>query len=267
VALDADTGQLKWHYQFTPHDEFDYDSTQVPVLVDREWQGRQRKLMLWANRNGFWYVLDRTTGEFLQGKPFSKVTWADGFDVEGRPNRVQFPTPEGTMVFPNNQGATNWYSPSYSPQTGLLYIPTWVDAGSLYRKNSNPVVYTEGQQFTGLFPTMPVPALTVRPTNDRMPQEASGAIRAMDPATGTMRWEYKMNDVTDSGVLTTASNVLFAGGREGYVFALDARDGTLLWRQMLGGQVASGPMSYSVNGRQYIAICSGNGMFVYALRQ
>ena len=268
LALDPDTGALKWHYQFTPHDEFDYDSTQVPVLADIQWKGQSRKVMLWANRSGMWYVLDRVTGEFLSGKPFVKVNWMDGFDAKGRPNKILMPTAEGTRVYPNNQGATNWYSPSFSPRTGLFYIPTWVDTYSVYRKAPGPnsVRYQEGQQFTGMFPTMQLPALVPQPTNSRMPQEGSGAIQAFDPKTGEKKWTFPMNDVTDSGVLTTATDLLFAGGREGYFFALDARTGGLLWKQTLGGQVASGPTTYSVNGRQYIAVCAGNAMFVYGLR-
>jgi alcohol dehydrogenase (cytochrome c) len=268
VALDPDTGTLKWHYQFSPHDEFDFDATQVPVLADIEWKGRPRKVILWANRNGVWYVIDRTTGEFLSGKPFTKVNWLDGFDAKGRPNKTLQVTAEGTLVYPNNQGATNWYSPSYSPRTGLFYIPTWVDTYSVYRKTPGPdsVKYTKGQQFTGTFPTMQLPALVPRPTNDRLPQQGTGAIQAFDPKTGEKAWEFKMSDVTDSGVLTTATDLLFAGGREGYFFALDAKSGDLLWKQSLGGQVASGPMSYSINGKQYVAVCAGNAMFVYALR-
>jgi len=268
VALDPDTGKLKWHYQFTPHDEFDYDSTQVPVFADIQWQGRMRKVLLWANRNGMWYVIDRTTGEFLQGKPFTKVNWLNGFDAKGRPNKILHPTPEGTLVFPNNQGATNWYSPSYSPRTGFFYIPTWADTWSIYRKTpgADSVKYTEGQLFTGGFPVMALPALVPGATNDRLPQDGYGAIQAFDPKTGERKWEFKMNDVTDSGVLSTASDLVFAGGREGYFVALDAKTGTLLWKSMLGGQVASGPMSYSVNGKQYVAVSAGNNLFVFALR-
>jgi len=125
VALDADTGKLKWYYQFTPHDDLDFDSVQVPVLADIEWHGQRRKVILWANRNGFFYVLDRQTGQFLLGKPFVEVTWASGFDQKGRPVRVpgQTSSAEGTRIYPGNPGATSWYSPSYSPRTGLFYIP------------------------------------------------------------------------------------------------------------------------------------------------
>jgi alcohol dehydrogenase (cytochrome c) len=266
LALDPDTGKLKWHYQFTPHDEFDYDSTQVPVMADITWQGRPRKVLLWANRNGFWYVLDRTSGEFLSGKPFTKVNWAEGFDEKGRPKRMLDPTTEGTLIFPNNQGATNWYPPSFSPRTGLFYIPTWMDTYSTYTKGA--VEYKEGNQYVGRFPTMAFPALRTGPgdINQRLPEEGYGAIQAFDPQTGQRKWEFKMADVTDSGVLTTGSDLLFAGGREGYFFALDARTGEQLWKTSVGGQVSAGPMSYSVNGKQYVAISAGSVLFVYALR-
>src|ERR1700733_8557605 len=137
VALDADTGKIKWHYQFSPHDEFDYDAVQVPVLADIVWQGVTRRVMMWANRNGFFYVLDRTTGQFLLGKPFVEVNWANGFDEKGRPRKGggKVSSIEGTLIFPGNQGGTNWYSPSFSPRTGLFYIPTWASYSSLYVKN------------------------------------------------------------------------------------------------------------------------------------
>jgi alcohol dehydrogenase (cytochrome c) len=267
LALDPDTGKLKWHYQFTPHDEFDYDSTQVPVLADIMWQGSPRKVLLWANRNGMWYVLDRTNGQFLSGKPFTKVNWNDGIDEKGRPRRALNPTAEGTLIYPNNQGATNWYPPSYSPRTGLFYIPSWMDTYSTYTRGA--VDYKEGNQYVGRFPTMAFPALRTGPgaINQRLPEEGYGAIQAFDPQTGQRKWEFKMADVTDSGVLSTASDLVFAGGREGYFFALDARTGEQLWKANVGGQVSAGPMSYSVNGKQYVEIAAGSVLFVYALGQ
>src|SRR5579872_2838819 len=137
VALDADTGKLKWYYQFTPHDEYDFDATQVPVLADIEWKGSPRKVILFANRNGFFYVLDRRTGEFLLGKPFVKVTWATGIDAKGKPIRSLSSTSEGTLIYPNNQGGTNWYNPAYSPRTGLLYVPSWMDTYSTYTSRAD----------------------------------------------------------------------------------------------------------------------------------
>ena len=268
IALDPDTGKLKWHYQFTPHDEFDYDATQVPVLGDIQFNGQSRKVLMQANRNGVFYVLDRTNGQFLKATPFTKVNWVNGWDAKGKPNRALSPTPEGTLVYPNNQGATNWYSPSFSPRTGLFYIPTWADTYSVYRKTpgKDAVPFTEGQFFAGTFPTMALPPMVGAATNTRLPQEGYGSIQAVDPKTGERRWEFRMNDVTDSGVLSTATDLVFAGGREGYFFALDAKTGALLWKSMVGGQVASGPMSYAVNGKQYVAISAGNNLFVYALR-
>jgi len=268
VALDADTGKLKWYYQFSPHDEFDYDSVQVPVLVDTVWQGRPRKLMMWANRNGLFYVLDRVNGQFLMGKPFVKVNWMNGFDERGRPMKLASAasSKEGTLILPGNQGGTNYYNPSYSPRTGLFYIPAWDNYSSLYVKQDQE--YVEGRTFGGGGPR-PTTSAPVAPggSNFRSEDDIYGAVRAIDPKTGEKKWEFKMADVTDAGILTTASDVLFSGGREGYFFALDARDGKLLWKASVGGAVRSGPMTYTVNGRQYVAVDAGNSLFVFALRQ
>ena len=247
VALDADTGKLKWHFQFTPHDVFDYDSVQIPVLADIAWQGRTRKVMLWANRNGFFYVLDSTNGEFLLGKPFEKVTWATGLDPKGRPILAPgaAPTPEGTRIYPGVQGATNWYSPSFSPRTGLFYIPTWVGYYSTFTKYD--LTYEPGQRFTGGTPRSVVPGVRgVGYVNTRREEDGSGAIRAIDPQTGDRKWEFKLTDVTDSGILTTASDLLFTGSRDGSFYAIDAKTGAELWRAAVGGQVVAGPMTYRV---------------------
>jgi alcohol dehydrogenase (cytochrome c) len=259
VALDADTGQLKWYYQFTPHDQMDYDSTQVPVLADIEVKGKTRKAMLWANRNGVMYVLDRTTGEFLQGKPFVKVNWMDGFDKDGRPRRVPGKLPgadgDGTPIMPTVLGGTNWYPPSFSPKTGLFYVSAWENSHS-----GGP----PGQR--GAANTTPMADTALAP-NVKTEEEGYGVVRAFDPRTLDQKWEFKMNDITWAGVLSTAGDVVFSGGREGYFYALDGRTGALLWKIALGGQVNSGPMSYSVNGRQYIAVNAGTSLFTFALRQ
>ena len=272
VALDADTGKLKWYYQFSPHDEFDYDAVQVPVLADLQWAGkdgvkRPRKVMMWANRNGLFYVLDRTSGEFLMGKPFVEVNWMNGFDEKGRPMRVtgKVPSAEGTLIFPGNQGGTNWYSPSYSPRTGLFYIPTWAGYSSTYIKGKDDD-FVEGRRYAGGTFRTAVP-FGRGTQNFRKDEEGYGAIRAVDPATGDKKWEFKMNDVTDAGILTTASDLLFSGGREGYFYALDARTGAPLWKANVGGAVASGAMTYSVNGRQYVGVAAGNSLFTFALKQ
>lgn len=265
IALDADTGKLKWHFQFTPHDEFDFDATQVPVLADMTWQGRPRKLLLFANRSGYFYVLDRTSGEFLLGKPFTKVTWTSGLDAKGRPTMTGHSTPEGMIIYPNNQGATNWYNPAFSPRTGLMYIPSWMDTWSV--NTSRQEDYIEGNQFNGGGATHDVPALRPGATNRRLPEHGWGAIQAMDPQTGTVKWQFKMADVTDSGVLATASDLVFAGGREGYFYALDARTGSMLWKGMVGGQVSAGPITYAVAGKQYVSVPAGNAVFTFGLRE
>src|SRR6202049_2886375 len=189
-----------------------------------------------------------------------------GFDEKGRPMRVpgKVPSAEGTLIYPGNQGGTNWYSPSFSPRTGLFYIPTWAGYFSVYSKFE--AEYVEGRNYAGGTPKSPVPIVRDTP-NLRKDEEGHGAIRAIDPKTGERKWEFKMSDVTDAGILTTASDLLFSGGREGYFFALDARSGELLWKGAVGGAVASGPMSYSVGDKQYVAVSAGSSLFVYALRE
>jgi len=260
VALDADTGKLVWYYQFTPHDELDYDSTQVPVLADLDWRGEPRKVMLWANRNGLMYVLDRVTGKFLFGKPYVKLNWMDGFDANGRPQRVpgMLPTPEGTLIHPHVHGATNWAPPSYSPRTGLFYVAHWENSG---------IVAIEGQ-----FPD-PVGINRQQTTMGQINQrnfynndeEAYGVIRGYDTDTLEPKWEYRMADITWGGVLSTAGDLVFGGGMEGHFLALDAKSGSLLWHAPVGGQLNAGPMSYALDGRQYIAVAAGNALFSFAL--
>jgi alcohol dehydrogenase (cytochrome c) len=271
VALDAGTGKLKWHYQFSPHDEFDHDACQVPVLADIAWpaeggQAKARKVMLWANRNGLFYVLDRATGELLMGKPFVDVNWMSGFDEGGKPIRVasKMATSEGVLISPGNAGGTSWYSPSYSPHTGLFYVSTWANyASTFYKTNAK---YREGHDYAGGTVRAFVPYDRSPLLNFRTEDEAYGAVRAIVPGTGQRKWEFKMVDVTDAGVLTTVSDVLFSGGREGYFFALDARTGVLLWKSSLGGAIASGPMTYLAGGKQYVAVAAGNVLFAFGLR-
>ncbi len=278
VALDLDTGKLKWHYQFTPHDVYDYDSVQVPVLADITFQGAPLKAMLWANRNGNFYVLNRETGKFMLGKPFVKVNWMSGFDANGRP--VQTPQPPGMPTYPAVQGGSNWYSPSYSPRTKLMYVSSWQEQGMLF--GGVPVVYKEGGRGFGggnLSPFVPTPGAPTRaipgapgvpnlrrgPVNNWTDAAGHGAVLAIDPSTGEPKWQFIMYDVTDTGIVTTASDLLFTGGREGYLQALDARSGTLLWRANLGAQMLNNPITYAVNGKQYVAAMGGLTLFTFAL--
>jgi len=265
VALDADTGKLKWHYQFTPHDVYDYDAVQVPVLIDN-WNRNGINVIAWANRNGNFYVIDRATGRFFLGEPFVKVNWMSGFDERGRP--MQTPQPAGQPTYPGNQGGTNWYSPSFSPRTGLFYISAWEDYASIY--SPAPSEYKVGSNFVGggpqNFSAVPgAPGLGRSPINTWTEAAGHGAVIALDAGSGREKWKFKMTDVTDSGILTTASDLLFTGGREGFFQALDARTGALLWKTNLGAAINSGPITYRIGSRQYVSIVSGLSLFVFAL--
>ena len=278
VALDADTGALKWHYQFTPHDVYDFDAVQVPVLADITYRGAPLKAMFWANRNGIYYVLDRTNGKFLSGTPMGKVNWMSGFDANGRP--IQTRQPPGVPTYPGHQGITNWYSPSFSPRTGLNYVSIWENNAEIY--GGVPVEYkATGQSFGGgqLRPFVPspedtgrgipgapsVPSLRRGPINTWTNAAGSGAVIAIDPATSKPKWRFGMYDVTDVGITTTATDVLITGGREGYLYLLDARTGALLWRKNLGAQMLSNPITYAVNGKQYVTVIAGLTLYTFAL--
>ena len=270
VALDADTGELKWYFQFTPNDGYDYDSVQVPILADMDWNGVPSKLMLWANRNGYFYVLDRVTGEFLSGTPFVKVNWSSGLDENGRP--IPTPQPPGSPTWPGNQGGTNWYPPSYSPRTGLFYVSAWEDYATIYEKEESQ--YQPGRMFLGggfsvLTPVPGAPTIGIgrtSPINNWTDEVGRGAVLALDPHTGEAKWRFEQFDVSDSGMLTTASDLLFTGGREGYFHALDARTGELLWKASLGGQIVMAPITFMMNGEQYVSVISGHTLVTFGLR-
>ena len=270
IALNPDTGELDWYFQFTPNDGYDYDAVQVPLLVDMEWEGEARKLMLWANRNGYFYVLDRTDGEFLSGTPFVKVNWSSGLDENGRP--IQTPQPAGAPTWPGNQGGTNWYPPSYSPRTELFYFAAWEDYASIYEPEES--VYREGRMFLGggfrvLSPTEGAPTIGIgrsTPINNWTDAVGHGSVIAMDPRTGEAKWKYDQFDVSDSGMLTTETDLLFTGGREGYFHALDARTGALLWKASLGAQIVMAPITFMVDGKQYVSVISGHTLVTFGLR-
>jgi alcohol dehydrogenase (cytochrome c) len=253
LAIDADSGKLRWHFQFTPHDVHDWDSNQVPVLMDGVVNGRARKLVLQANRNAFYYVLDRTTGEFLSGKPYVKQTWASGLDARGRPLVLPNtdPTPEGTLVYPGLGGGTNWYSPSYSPSTRLFYVPAQEDYGQYYYKLK--AEYVPGSIFES------------GGTRDLAGVERYGAIKALEAETGKPRWEFKLHTPSSAGVLSTAGGLVFTGTREGWFFALDAASGKPLWRFQTGGEIGANPVSFLVDQKQHVAIAAGQALFVFAL--
>lgn len=273
VALDVDTGELRWHFQFTPGDPYDFDAVQIPVLADIERNNVRLKAMLWANRNGFYYVLDRVTGRFLTGRAFVKVNWAEGLDDSGRP--IETPQPPGSPTFPAVQGATSWYSPSYSPATELFYIPTMEGRASVFHPLPEEYIPgVQGRTFLGGYPTTvePVPGAATPPIRQRGPinywteAAGTGAVLALDALTGEERWRFEMTDIIRSGILTTGSDLLFTGARSGYFQVLHARTGKLLWKVNLGGQIVNGPMTYEAAGQQYVAIIAGHSLSVFALR-
>jgi alcohol dehydrogenase (cytochrome c) len=252
VALDASTGKLKWHFQFTPHDTHDWDSTHTPVLFDATFRGAPRKLMMVANRNGFFYVLDRQTGEFLAGKPYAKQTWAKGLDDRGRPVLVpeMEPKPEGSAVYPGVHGGTNWFSPSYSPETGWFYIAMREEGTIYYRATAD---YKTGTYYTagGIHGLPGV--------------EPSGAIKALDPLTGDTKWEFPLHSPPWAGLLATAGGLLFGGTNEGNLFALDARSGKPLWNFQAGAPALGNAVSYEFEGKQYVVLSAGRALMAFAV--
>ena len=256
LALDPDTGKLKWHFQFTPHDVLDMDANQVPVLLDAEFRGRPRKLVLFANRNGFYYVLDRLTGEYLVGKEFARQNWAKGLDDKGRPiwNPEAVPNEKGALAYPDDDGTANWFSPSLNLKTGLLYQNVR-EKGAIQRRGRVKPTYESGRLFMGAS-RLPIPG-----------EEPWGALRALDWKTGETRWEFRVHTPPWCGVLSTAGDLVFSGTMEGDFFALDAASGKLLWRIQTGGAIWANPISYLSEGKQYIVVSAGSSVIAFSLGQ
>jgi alcohol dehydrogenase (cytochrome c) len=260
VAIDPETGQRKWHYQFTPNDGHDWDSCQDVILVDRRWRGAQRKLLLHADRNGLFYVLDRTNGKLLSGTPFVHANWTSGFDADGKP--IQVPgsnsSPGGSfVVYPTVGGGTNFQAPSYSPLTGWMYVE-YSENGQRYA--SAPVPFEPGRQYIGR--TDPIGDVRAKPGEP----SASAGIKAIDPETGKSVWDFKIfQGSLTNGVLATAGNIVFGAIRDGNLVALDAKSGAHLWHVQLGPTMAASPISYAIDGRQFVAIAAGNTVYAFAL--
>ncbi len=254
LAIDADTGKLKWYFQFTPHDLYDYDGTQTPVLIDALYQGKPRKLLVEANRNGFLYVLDRTTGKFLSATRFSeKLNWAKGIDANGRPivSDLQ-PTAEGTLICPGDDGATNWFSPSYSEATHLFYFSTFNNCAVYFKK---PETFAEGSDYysTG--------------TRHESKDKGQKTLLAFDLNKNTFTWRYPQEGDARSwgGVMTTATGLVFFADDAECFEAVDGKTGRSLWHFNTGQTFHASPMSYSVDGKQYVAIAAGDDLFAFAL--
>jgi PQQ-dependent dehydrogenase (methanol/ethanol family) len=261
VALDPDTGTRKWHYQFTPNDGHDWDSVQDMILVDRVWRGQNRKLLLHADRNAHFYVLDRTNGTFLSGTPFAYQNWNKGFDEKGKPIPVpgSNSSAEGSfLVYPTLIGGTNFQAPSYSPLTGWLYLE-YQEAGQQFM--SAPATIERGRQYIGRAAGRGAPP--ARGPNDPAP---NSGIKAIDPETGKTVWDFKtFSGSATNGLMATAGGVVFASTRDGNILALDGKTGKHLWHFMTGGNNGANPIGYAINGRQYVALAAGNNVFAFAL--
>ena len=257
LALDAKTGKLKWYYQGTPHDLWDWDATETPVVVDANWAGQPRKLLLHANRNGFFYVFDRTDGKLLLAKPFiDKLTWASGIGADGRPVKLpnQEPSVAGTLVCPSQDGATNWYSPSFNPATGLFYVQTF-EKCSIYRK-ATPGAWQAGKEYLGG---------SQRTAPDPSPARI---LRAIDIATGKIAWQVPQPGPANSwgGTLTTATGLVIFAEEGGALMAADAATGKVLWSFPTNQLWKASPMTYSMDGRQFVAIASGPNVIAFGLQ-
>jgi len=254
LALDPDTGKLKWYFQFTPHDLFDFDAVETPILIDAVYQGTARKLLVEANRNGYIYVLDRTNGKFLSATPFvEKLNWAKGIDAAGRPLLTEVkPTAEGTRVCPGYAGATNWFAPSYSESTHSVYFMALEQCETYFFK---PQAFQEGQGYysTGV---------------KRIPGENSQKLLvAFNLDAGSIAWKYSQvgGGRSSAGTMATAGNLVFFGDDAGSFEAVDAQSGKPLWHFNTGQDMSASPMSYAVAGKQYVAIAAGSDIFSFAL--
>jgi len=256
LALEPDTGKLKWYYQFTPHDLHDWDATETPVLVDAQFHGQPRKLMLQGNRNGFFYVLDRVTGKVLLAEPFVKnITWASGIGADGRPKLLpgNEPTVEGQRVCPAVAGAANWPSNAYNPATGLFYMFA-EESCNIYSKNDQ--WWEAGKSFYG-------------GGTRRSPNDVSGKyLKALDIQTGKTVWEISDvgGGILGSGLMATAGGLVFYGDGNGAFIAADAKTGKLLWHFNTGQNWKAGPMTYTVDGNQYVGVAAGTSILAFGLR-
>jgi alcohol dehydrogenase (cytochrome c) len=250
VAIDADTGKPRWHYQFTPHDTRDWDAVQIPVLADITTGGSKRKLLMFANRNGFFYTLDRTNGKLLVAKPFVNTTWANEVGPDGRPVELpgSQPTEKGSLICPDVTGATNWNSPAFNPATGLFYVTAREACATFYAWRQQ---FIEDRDFFG-------------GTGVRVGR-GYGAVRAIDPLTGFVQWESKQFTPSVSGLLTTASGLVFGGDADGSLTAYDARAGKVLWNFQTGASISAAPATAMIGGKQLVLIGAGTTLFAFGL--
>jgi alcohol dehydrogenase (cytochrome c) len=247
VALNPDTGKLVWAFQPSPHDTHDWDAAETPVLVDGMFHGKPRKMLLQSSRNGYFFVLDRTDGKSLLTVPFGPVDWSLGVDKQGRPipNPAKEPTPDGRLIAPDESGMTNYRAPSFDPKTGLFIVSAHPSYSIYFAKPADGVYGWAGADY-GLWGT--------------------GVIEAIDYQTGKIRWTHDLGHGTPgAGVMTTRTGLTFTGDIRGNFLALDTSTGKTLWHAGSGGNIGSSPISYLINGRQYLLNSSGGVVFAWAL--
>jgi alcohol dehydrogenase (cytochrome c) len=256
VALDADTGELRWHYQFTPHDLHDWDATEVPILGDIEVGGELREVVMFANRNGFYYTIDRATGELLVAEPYVYTTWAKEIGVDGRPILLpgHIPDEEGEITCPDLRGGTNFWPPSFDPATGLFFVNAREGCMTYFAWEQEHI---PGQRYTGGAGEYII-------DDPDMPHY--GALRALDPATAERVWEFRYPTPSGAGLLTTASGLIFTGDNEGNLIALESRTGEPIWSYQMGAPMwGTSAITYMVDGRQYVLAPAGTSLTAWAL--
>jgi alcohol dehydrogenase (cytochrome c) len=250
VALNPDTGKLVWYFQPSPHDVHDWDAVQTPVLIDANFHGQQRKLLLQASRNGYFFVLDRTNGKALLSVPYEEINWSEGVDAKGQPigNPEKYPSPAGTLVEPDALGATNWMSPSFNPDTGFLYVDSHRCFSLYYAIDSGRPEGFAGRDLSVW---------------------SHSTLRAIDYQTGKTRWQHDLGSGglggDWAGVLSTHGGLVFTADLHGNILALDAENGRTLWHGYGGGEVQSGPITYELDGRQYVVVGSHGVLLAWAL--
>jgi len=249
VALNPDTGKLVWAFQPSPHDVHDWDAVETPVLFNAEFKGKPRKLLAQASRNSFFFVLDRATGEHLVTAPFIDQTWASGIDAKGRPiaKPDAAPSPDGALVEPSSDGGTNWMAPSFDPQTNLFYV-NCRRIFSVYYRTTEGKAEGWGGRDRNLW--------------------ANSTLRALDYKTGKVVWNHELgNGGTIAGILTTAGHLLFTADNSGNLLAVDPATGKTLWHLNVGGELVASPMTYELDGRQYLLVPIQDNLYAFALPQ
>ncbi len=246
VALNPDTGKLAWAFQPSPHDTHDWDAVESPVLVDADFHGQSRKMLMQASRNGYFFVLDRTSGKSLLTVPFGPVNWTNGVDKEGRPipNPEKEPAPDGRIIAPDEGGMTNYRAPSFDPKTGLFLVSASPSYSLYFSKPADGTYGWAGADY-GLW--------------------SKSVLEAIDYQTGKIRWQHDLGDHAGSGVLTTDSGVTFTGDSSGNFMALDTRRGKTLWHAGTGATIASSPISFELDGHQMVLMSAGDVLYAWCL--